>query len=98
MKSLILSLSLLVVLVSLTQVQEAEAGWGDCWETWSRCTRWSSAGTGYLWQSCAQRCQCLGKASGSCVMSRSSCPLSNKAWQCRCSGTRRGPKPRWCGF
>ncbi|TRY63109.1 hypothetical protein TCAL_03912 [Tigriopus californicus] len=88
-----------VCLVGLNLVTETEAGWGDCWDTWSRCSRWSSGGTGILWQSCAKRCQCLGKATGSCVISRSACPLSNKAWQCKCSSARRsGRKPSWCGF
>merc|ERR1711942_173558 len=71
---------------------------GPCWETWSRCTQWSSSGTGILWQSCQDRCVCKGYSSGTCREVRSTCPLSNRAWQCQCSGSRNGPKPGWCGF
>nr|WDS38436.1 theromacin-like antimicrobial peptide [Apocyclops royi] len=71
----------------------------DCWETWSRCSRWSSGLTGILWQSCPQRCQCLGWSSGRCELKPSRCPLSRKAWACTCTGSRTtGRKPRWCGF
>ncbi|VDH93327.1 Hypothetical predicted protein, partial [Mytilus galloprovincialis] len=28
---------------------------GDCWNTWSRCSRWSSGGTGILWKGCNNR-------------------------------------------
>jgi hypothetical protein len=38
----------------------------DCWETWSRCSTWSSGLTGIAWQSCPQRCQCLGWETGTC--------------------------------
>ena len=74
-------------------------GIGDCWETWSRCTSWSSFATGVLWQSCEDRCKCKGYVSGSCVETKSNCPFSDKAWQCQCSGTKtNAKKPSWCGF
>lgn len=39
----------------------------SCYEAWSRCTGWSSGGTGILWKTCAGRCQlCQGRASGTC--------------------------------
>merc|ERR1712189_72185 len=37
---------------------------GPCWETWSRCTQWSSFGTGILFQSCQDRCVSMGYSSG----------------------------------
>ncbi|KAL3852593.1 hypothetical protein ACJMK2_016212 [Sinanodonta woodiana] len=70
----------------------------DCWNTWSRCTKWSSGATGILWQSCEDRCKCQGYATGTCKTVSSNCPLTNEAWQCQCSGTRSGSKPSWCGF
>merc|ERR1711872_946462 len=65
-------------------------GYGDCWETWSRCTRWSMVFTGILWQNCNDRCICKGARSGACRLSPSKCPLSNKAYTCVCSGRRSG--------
>ena len=59
-------------------------GIGDCFETWSRCSRWSSWGTGYLWADCNTRCQQLGKRGGQCVLSPSTCWMSNQAYQCQC--------------
>nr|QXT26520.1 mytimacin 1 [Mytilus coruscus] len=57
---------------------------GDCWDTWSRCSRWSSGGTGILWKGCNNRCKELGYKSGSCVLRRSDCPLTSKAYRCEC--------------
>nr|CCC15016.1 mytimacin-2 [Mytilus galloprovincialis] len=57
---------------------------GGCWETWSRCTRWSNSMTGILWKSCSDRCKELGHTGGSCKLSKSNCPLSSKAYQCQC--------------
>ncbi|KAL3852597.1 hypothetical protein ACJMK2_016216 [Sinanodonta woodiana] len=68
----------------------------DCWDTWSRCTGWSSGATGILWQSCEDRCKCKGYATGSCKEVPSKCPLTNEAWQCQCSGTLTGQKPNSC--
>lgn len=72
---------------------------GSCWETWSRCSRWSSAATGYLWLSCDNCCKCKGKASGSCkLVSGSRCWLtgSSRVYRCICKGTRSGRKPGIC--
>ncbi|OXA39043.1 Hydramacin-1 [Folsomia candida] len=44
----------------------------DCFEAWSRCTGWSSGGTGILWKSCAGRCRlCQGRATG---------PVTTRMW------------------
>nr|B3RFR8.1 RecName: Full=Hydramacin-1; Short=Hm-1; Flags: Precursor [Hydra vulgaris]ABE26989.1 antimicrobial peptide hydramacin [Hydra vulgaris] len=56
----------------------------DCWETWSRCTKWSQGGTGTLWKSCNDRCKELGRKRGQCEEKPSRCPLSKKAWTCIC--------------
>ena len=97
--SLFVRMSLAVIVMTLVFLPPpSEAGSiGQCWDTWSRCTRWSHFASGIAWQKCPQRCVCLGHATGRCVMTPSSCPLSNKAWQCQCSGRRNGPKPSWCG-
>ncbi|XP_074639296.1 hydramacin-1-like [Acropora palmata] len=72
---------------------------GKCWDAWSRCTRWSYFATGIGWQSCQDRCFCLGHRTGTCVEVPSQCPLTKMAWQCQCSGSSGGAKkPRWCGF
>ncbi|KAL3852596.1 hypothetical protein ACJMK2_016215 [Sinanodonta woodiana] len=70
----------------------------DCWNTWSRCTKRDYGATGRFWQSCVDRCKCLGYATGICREVPSNCPIATKAWQCQCSGTRSGSKPIWCGF
>ncbi|KAH9502873.1 Hydramacin-1 [Bulinus truncatus] len=75
-------LACLLLIEVLTNV--SEAGWGDCYETWSRCSRWSSPFTGKLWKSCNDRCKQLGRRGGNCVLSPSKCPLSSKAYQCQC--------------
>lgn len=72
-----------------------------CWEDWSRCSEWSSAFSGILWQKCPQRCICAGHETGTCVEVYNTCsllPTNYKVSQCRCSGVRKGPKPSWCGF
>ena len=71
-----------------------------CWDDWSRCTGWSMAFNGILWQKCPQRCQCSGYATGNCRDVLNTCsllPSSVLIGQCRCSGTLSGPKPSWCG-
>ncbi|CAF3302743.1 unnamed protein product [Rotaria socialis] len=65
----------------------------DCYETWSRCTGWSSPATGILWQSCPSYCQgCKNAATGYCVqVGTTTCNgKSVTAFQCQCSG-------RWTG-
>ncbi|GFO37943.1 macin [Plakobranchus ocellatus] len=76
--------AMVLVAVGVISFDQAEAGVGDCYETWSRCSRWSSWGTGRLWLSCNDRCKELGRNGGSCRLTPSSCPLSNKAYQCQC--------------
>ncbi|XP_055862837.1 hydramacin-1-like [Biomphalaria glabrata] len=73
--------ALVVVGIFLSAV---EAGWGDCYETWSRCSRWSSPFTGVLWKSCNDRCKELKKRGGNCVQTPSKCPVTSKAYQCQC--------------
>uniref|UniRef100_A0A914PWU7 Uncharacterized protein n=1 Tax=Panagrolaimus davidi TaxID=227884 RepID=A0A914PWU7_9BILA len=61
----------------------------DCWNQWSRCTKWSSDGTGVLWQECGNHCKSMGYAEGgSCVDVTSECFLSETAYQCQCRGTK----------
>nr|AFQ20833.1 antimicrobial peptide hydramacin [Hydra vulgaris] len=55
-----------------------------CWETWSRCTKWSQRGTGILWKNCNNRCKELGHSSGLCEKRRSKCRFSKNAWACIC--------------
>nr|AFI24614.1 antibacterial peptide [Cyclina sinensis] len=80
--------SFLVVLVVMnSQVPVVHGGFiGDCWATWSRCSKWSNFLTGVLWKTCNERCIDLGHTGGDCVEVKSNCPLSDKAWQCQCSG------------
>ncbi|KAL3852595.1 hypothetical protein ACJMK2_016214 [Sinanodonta woodiana] len=94
--SIILGIPILAIL-TMTPSTEANAI-TDCWNTWSRCTGWSSWATGYLWLSCEDRCKCQGHAYGTCRIVTSKCPLTHEAWQCQCSGTRYGSRPSWCGF
>nr|AHG59339.1 Mytimacin-6 [Mytilus galloprovincialis] len=79
--------TLITVVVMLSfHPQPTEAGFiGGCWATWSRCTRWSSWATGWLWKTCNDRCKELGYRSGRCVLRPSDCPLANKAYRCECS-------------
>ncbi|XP_046549197.1 neuromacin-like protein isoform X2 [Haliotis rubra] len=73
----------IVVLASLMVLPQTEAG---CWETWSRCSGWSSWGTGTLWKSCNDRCKELGKSGGKCVLKDASdCWITDKAYQCVCN-------------
>jgi len=71
-----------------------------CYETWSRCSRWSSSGTGRLWRNCNAHCvTCKGYPSGgTCVLVASKCWLTKHAWQCRCNGCRTSgfKKPSIC--
>ena len=93
-----LTMATMIMIAGMMMFPKSEAGIGDCWSTWSRCTKWSRFFTGKLWLSCQQRCFCLGYATGECTEVPSSCPFTNKAWQCQCSGTRHGSTPSWCGF
>ncbi|XP_022810619.1 neuromacin-like protein [Stylophora pistillata] len=77
-------LVLLFASVTLLNFKEAQ---GNCWKTWSRCSRWSSWGTGRLWKTCNDRCIELGYPGGSCQLCPSTCWMTKKAYQCRCFGT-----------
>ncbi|CAH3172231.1 unnamed protein product [Porites lobata] len=95
MKIVVLLLFFSCAVLDLTQAQTFI---GKCWKTWSRCTQWSSFATGTLWQSCNTRCKCLGRGYGKCVETRSQCPFSRYAWQCRCYGSYGNLKGSWCGL
>ncbi|KAL4222737.1 hypothetical protein ACF0H5_018778 [Mactra antiquata] len=73
---------------------------GDCWDMWSRCSKWSSPATGYLWLSCDNCCKCKGKASGKCKkVTDKYCWVtgSSTSYRCICSKRRlRGRKPKVC--
>nr|QHI06026.1 mytimacin-6 [Haliotis diversicolor] len=75
-----------VLLASLMVLPQVEAG---CWETWSRCSGWSSSLTGILWKSCNDRCKELGKSGGKCVLrDASDCWMTDKAYQCVCNNRK----------
>merc|ERR1712090_84542 len=58
-----------------------------CFTSWGRCTRWSSWATGWLWQTCDDKCKKGGVYTGGhCVHEKSKCPLASKAWYCKCYG------------
>jgi hypothetical protein len=58
---------------------------GGCYDTWSRCSKWSSFLTGKLWADCAKRCKELGKSGGNCVEVNSTCFfIKGKVLQCQC--------------
>ncbi|KAH9502865.1 hypothetical protein Btru_074669 [Bulinus truncatus] len=78
---------LIIILLSTGLLSTpAESHWiGDCWDTWSRCSQWSSFATGILWHSCDERCKQLKRSGGNCVLSPTNCPIvSNKTYQCQC--------------
>ncbi|XP_059164875.1 hydramacin-1-like [Physella acuta] len=82
-----LKISILFTLLALTVLETPVAGasLSDCYETWSRCSRWSSFLTGILWKSCDDRCKKdFKKRGGRCVKVPSKCPTSKKAYQCQC--------------
>ncbi|KAH3782994.1 hypothetical protein DPMN_160920 [Dreissena polymorpha] len=56
----------------------------ECYETWSRCSSWSSGLTGILWLSCPDRCKEQGHHGGSCVLVQASCSITGTAYQCQC--------------
>ncbi len=97
--SMKLPMAVLVLIAVMVMLPQSRAGTiGKCWSAWSRCTRWSSGGTGIFWQSCNNRCICRGQAGGYCKLVPSECPWSKNRWRCTCYGRRSGAKPRWCGF
>ncbi len=74
----------------------------DCYDTWSRCTGWSSPATGTLWQSCEEHCQgCYNKAGGECIITGTTTCMGVKieAYQCQCSRTSwTGENKPHCGI
>ncbi|BFZ18852.1 hypothetical protein BsWGS_21891 [Bradybaena similaris] len=56
----------------------------NCYDTWSRCSEWSSAGTGILWKTCDGICKEKGKSGGHCEIRPSTCPVTDKANTCVC--------------
>ncbi|UJR12346.1 hypothetical protein I4U23_016523 [Adineta vaga] len=71
----------------------------DCYDTWSRCTGWSSPATGILWQSCRTYCQgCRNASTGSCRKTGTTTCFGKKveAYQCQCSGKWSGKNKPIC--
>lgn len=89
-----------ICILLCTQVSPSHSA--TCYETWSRCTQWSSFLTGIAWQTCSGYCdRCRGYSSGgTCVKVRASCSSTGYAYQCQCVGSRRpGFKAPWyCVF
>ncbi|KAH9502872.1 Hydramacin-1 [Bulinus truncatus] len=80
-----INLIIIILLSAGLLVTPAESHWiGDCWETWSRCSQWSSGATGILWLSCNGRCIQLGRAGGNCNLVKSKCPIAPEPYQCQC--------------
>nr|APY18889.1 macin [Ruditapes philippinarum] len=77
-------ISIVAVLMMCSVIPRGEAFIVTCYETWSRCTGWSSGGTGWLWKSCPDRCEELGYNTGTCRLAPSDCPLARQAYQCQC--------------
>ncbi|BFZ18849.1 hypothetical protein BsWGS_21888 [Bradybaena similaris] len=80
-----LSVFLIALMISaLTLTTSADKIISDCYETWSRCSGWSSWATDWLWKNCDYRCKGLGRRGGRCVEVPSKCFLSKTALQCQC--------------
>nr|AGM14601.1 hydramacin [Ruditapes philippinarum] len=82
--------SIVAILVMSTVFPRGDAFILECFETWSRCSGWSSGGTGWLWKSCQDRCEELGYSTGTCESADSNCRFVDKAYQCRCYGKTSG--------
>ncbi|KAH3789378.1 hypothetical protein DPMN_167556 [Dreissena polymorpha] len=84
----IIAYVVVLVILASQQIKTTEALQyiGNCYETWSRCSTWSNFFTGWLWQNCNDRCKSLNNRNkgGKCVLVKSNCPLSAKAYQCQC--------------
>ena len=95
-----MSIMLVCLLIASTfpMIDTSPAAKPGCWETWSRCTRWSSPATGILWQSCNDRCKCLGRGGGNCVEVNARCSTTGKAYRCQCYGSYGGKTKWWCGL
>uniref|UniRef100_A0AC34GR55 Theromacin n=1 Tax=Panagrolaimus sp. ES5 TaxID=591445 RepID=A0AC34GR55_9BILA len=89
----------IVALIAITFIpnQSTANPIDDCWKQWSRCTKWSSGGTGILWDDCDTHCKCKGYADGGkCVDVTSQCKLSETAYQCQCHGSKGKPTGSDC--
>ena len=93
-----LCFTMMMTVLGLMLLPQSEAGLSDCYATWSRCSQWSNYFTGVVWLTCQDYCyDCKGREAGDCVEVQSSCPFSDKAWQCQCFGGYHGnPKPDYC--
>ena len=93
-----LCFTMMMIVLGLMLLPQSEAGLSDCYATWSRCSQWSNYFTGVVWLTCQDYCyDCKGREAGDCVEVQSSCPFSDKAWQCQCFGGYHGnPKPDYC--
>ena len=78
------SLVILVILATFCYV-DVDFAEASCWSDWSRCSKWSSAGTGPVWDDCPTRCKSKGFSSGNCREVPSTCWfISGKVGQCKC--------------
>ncbi|CAG0894136.1 unnamed protein product [Darwinula stevensoni] len=76
---------LVVLLTAATMMEKAECG---CFDDLSRCTGWTTAASGVLWQSCHDHCRSQGRNGGECVQVDNTCwflPASVKVRQCQCN-------------
>ena len=70
-----------------------EATAAKCFDTYSRCSSWSSTFTGWIWEGCDPYCKCTGYVYGECEKKSSPCIFGKKAWTCVCHGSK-GPKQK----
>eukprot|EP00727_Mastigamoeba_balamuthi_P005168 m51a1_g1465 hypothetical protein (95) ;mRNA; r:232884-233168 len=92
--------ALTLVLASLLLSSSVASAW-DCYDTWSRCSGWSSPATGILWQNCNTHCQgCFNAAHGKCnLVGTTTCMGVNiPSFQCQCFGTWSGSDKPACGI
>merc|ERR1711962_1624511 len=77
MKSLILMILYMVVSIQAGPTPGLEDGEAEsraviaCFTSWGRCTRWSSWATGWLWQTCDDKCKKRGISSGCLLKDKS---------------------------
>ncbi|CAF3489000.1 unnamed protein product [Rotaria sp. Silwood1] len=93
MQKTLIFFGLLASLVLTEQAHGAElkSSPSECWKAWSRCTPGTSWGTGWLWQSCQDRCNCQQAETGKCESVPNTCPEvfeGSTIQQCHCYGTR----------
>lgn len=44
-----------------------------CHDTWNKCMKWSTWGTGWLWTSCNDKCKKFGRQRGQCEFDNKIC-------------------------